>query len=471
MSWMTTYDYISLFLIDPVVRQTRRWSAFDFSDRSKRLCRVIADRIGATADHEGMVEGLVEAAFGVVRRPMDGEPSLAGDGIAPPVTAVTVQGEGEGGHEPEQERNRHDPSLTGRAGAPSGHDGALLRRLPRDGELSGNPSHGVIERFTSPVSSPRIVSRDSGSSLGSLVVDAGEGMARSIPGHNLSEPSTPEPSVNYSISEKLPADDGQGILRQRIMDVRNTNASAADKALLMHGIMNERYRQTQAAPLHHRSPQPGSPSNGTRWNFHSSQDSCQTMTDSGQELLTTRSSPPAATADDPYWLSLEDVKPTFVPAPSKIVRHGRTQSGLSETEGDDGQTALPALGCQHYKRNVKLQCSTCNRWYTCRFCHDAVEDHFLIRKDTKHMLCMLCGSAQPAGETCTHCGERTAWYYCGVCKLWDDDSRKSIYHCPDCGICRIGRGLGKDFFTARYVECLPPGRIKGDPYRDQKQEN
>lgn len=62
------------------------------------------------------------------------------------------------------------------------------------------------------------------------------------------------------------------------------------------------------------------------------------------------------------------------------------------------------------------------------------------------MLCVLCGYAQPVGEDCTNCGQRTACYYCGVCKLWDDDNTRTIYHCNDCGICRIGRGLGKDFY-------------------------
>jgi ribosomal protein L40E len=75
-----------------------------------------------------------------------------------------------------------------------------------------------------------------------------------------------------------------------------------------------------------------------------------------------------------------------------------------------------------------------------------VEDHTLVRRDTKHMLCMLCGHAQPAAQNCRRCTEQTAQYYCEICKLWDNDSKKSIYHCSDCGICRIGQGLGKDFF-------------------------
>lgn len=104
------------------------------------------------------------------------------------------------------------------------------------------------------------------------------------------------------------------------------------------------------------------------------------------------------------------------------------------------------LGCEHYQRSCKLECNDCNKWYTCRFCHDNVESHTLIRKDTRNMLCMYCGTAQSAAKDCKSCHKSMASYYCAICKLWDDDPEKSIYHCNDCGICRIGKGLGIDFF-------------------------
>jgi hypothetical protein len=65
------------------------------------------------------------------------------------------------------------------------------------------------------------------------------------------------------------------------------------------------------------------------------------------------------------------------------------------------------------------------------------------------MLCMLCGHAQPAAQYCKQCGELAAQYYCAACKLWDNDASKSIYHCNDCGICRVGKGIGKDFFHCK----------------------
>ncbi|KAI8997030.1 zinc-ribbon-domain-containing protein [Pilobolus umbonatus] len=106
------------------------------------------------------------------------------------------------------------------------------------------------------------------------------------------------------------------------------------------------------------------------------------------------------------------------------------------------------LGCSHYQRKCKLEANCCGKIYTCRFCHEENEDHAIIRTETKNMLCMLCSTLQPVGQTCNKCGEQVARYYCDICKLWDDDPVKSIYHCHECGICRKGKGLGQD-----YIHC------------------
>ncbi|OAJ44496.1 hypothetical protein BDEG_27718 [Batrachochytrium dendrobatidis JEL423] len=109
------------------------------------------------------------------------------------------------------------------------------------------------------------------------------------------------------------------------------------------------------------------------------------------------------------------------------------------------------LGCKHYQRATKLQAHCCGRWFSCRFCHDEVSDHNIIRTFTTTMMCMYCNTVQPAGQTCINatCGKKVALYYCHECKLWDNDPKKSIYHCKDCGICRIGKGLGQDYFHCK----------------------
>ncbi|QSZ33213.1 hypothetical protein DSL72_002801 [Monilinia vaccinii-corymbosi] len=236
----------------------------------------------------------------------------------------------------------------------------------------------------------------------------------------------------------LPADDGMGALRQRIKYIQAMDTPTEQKALLMHQLLTQGY--TEAHELFNaknyvpttasdktisqeRPVTPGSLSSFI-WQMNGALD------------------PAPATEIHTFHLSPGDLMRTYAPLDPPEVDD-------ESEESENTEDSIPKLGCKHYKRNVKLQCSTCDRWYTCRLCHDEVEDHILIRHDTKNMLCMICGCAQRAGEFCVECGERTAWYYCGVCKLWDNDPKKSIYHCNDCGICRKGRGLGKDFFHCK----------------------
>ncbi|TPX66079.1 hypothetical protein SpCBS45565_g04713, partial [Spizellomyces sp. 'palustris'] len=122
------------------------------------------------------------------------------------------------------------------------------------------------------------------------------------------------------------------------------------------------------------------------------------------------------------------------------------------------------LGCKHYQRAAKLQAHCCGKWYTCRFCHDEVSDHNIVRNLTSTMMCMYCSTVQPAGRDCanTRCGKRVAKYYCPECKLWDDDPRKNIYHCHDCGICRIGKGLGQDYFHCKRCNVCMAISLKGN---------
>lgn len=69
----------------------------------------------------------------------------------------------------------------------------------------------------------------------------------------------------------------------------------------------------------------------------------------------------------------------------------------------------------------------------------------LCRSKTNKMLCMFCKTEQPIGQRCANkdCAELLSQYYCGVCKFWDNDHNKDIFHCDKCGICRVG--LKEDF--------------------------
>nr|GMC75843.1 zinc finger protein BRUTUS-like At1g74770 [Ipomoea batatas] len=105
------------------------------------------------------------------------------------------------------------------------------------------------------------------------------------------------------------------------------------------------------------------------------------------------------------------------------------------------------FGCKHYKRNCKLLAPCCNKLYTCIRCHDELTDHSLDRRTITEMMCMKCLLIQPIGPNCSTptCNKLSmARYYCRICKLFDD--AKQIYHCPYCNLCRVGKGLGIDYF-------------------------
>lgn len=254
-----------------------------------------------------------------------------------------------------------------------------------------------------------------------------ESLTPTPPLPSISPPEGPMPTLNQPlgtlVSEEsspvksfaLPEDDGQIILRQKLVEISKLNISERERATLMHLLMSEKYNASRipvdtvglgSLPLSNLS-------------------------------LVTAEEPDVPQVDNPYKLSPQDTIKTYYTGPNP-------------------SSELPAreLGCSHYRRGVKLQCSTCERWHTCRFCHDENEDHVLVRRGTKNMLCMHCGRAQPVGQDCRYCGIRSARYYCDkVCILaiafrrkihssyieyqicsWEPDTDNiSIYDSVNCG--------------------------------------
>jgi len=104
------------------------------------------------------------------------------------------------------------------------------------------------------------------------------------------------------------------------------------------------------------------------------------------------------------------------------------------------------LGCAHYPRQAKIRAPCCGRFFTCRLCHDAHQGHKIDRYAIKEMMCMHCFTVQNVAQFCKNeaCGKKLAKYYCDICHLFSD-AEKSIFHCNDCGLCRVGKGLGIDY--------------------------
>jgi len=422
-------NLVADFLISPVLRQARRFSGntihridpvtsqhtrSEIAPHNEEPAAEVAEPIDtvSAADEEGSVSG----------RPLVASPIQENGGLEEQLAAFERSRAGRGSMDPPSAIPSHLASFSS-------------ERMNIDDDVSDNPSFGIPSRFqtSSPTNtsfsttsqnqrnSPRDVSRRS-------TEDTTQ--------------STPAGGTTRQRTGSLPEDDGMKDLRRRIIKIQEMDISTSERARLMHNLLTEGYSQSQIS-LHAKSPPrahspasmisqdrpitPGSLSSFSFW---------QTSTNDTPPLFSLSSS------DHIFHLSQDDLKPTY--APVKIIPAPNSDSGDS-----DDTELVQSLGCRHYKRNVKLQCFTCGGWYTCRLCHDEVEDHVLNRKETRNMLCMLCGCAQRASDLCTNCGERAAYYYCGICKLWDNDIDKSIYHCADCGICRVGRGLGKDYIHCR----------------------
>ncbi len=406
---------VSDYLINPVLRQARRFSRPNQEADQVPLSAQIRP---SGTHHEGAIEDIAESLEGLGGPIYQGSASISGEVLtsSPIAEDEGLEAELEAGSLPSAPVTvRADRSLPALPVIPlrseSGHIDipGRFRTSSVNSAPFNTQSHNELTATMSPAEGP---SRRS-------TLDS-------------TNPSAEMPNRNGS----LPEDDGMGALRQQIITIQSMDVPAQQKARLMHQLLTRGHQE--AYKMFHPKRQPIQASlidmiSQERPEESSSLSSFLWQMNGAEE-------PTPTNQHYTYHLSPNDLQPTYAP-PSLADNDEDCDVDINDVE--------QMLGCKHYRRNVKLQCSDCARWYTCRLCHDEVEDHILNRKATINMLCMICGCAQRAGEFCVSCGERSAWYYCSVCKLWDNDSNKSIYHCHDCGICRKGRGLGKDFFHCK----------------------
>ncbi|UQC74052.1 CHY zinc finger [Colletotrichum lupini] len=305
----------------------------------------------------------------------------------------------------------------------------VLRQARRFSEISRSTFVSERDSSSDPVAVPSDV--NSPATRHAIVAPPESTPARSLdiatlpPTVDDEHPQSPAPLIqsppSYTMAamppttrESLPADDGMGAMRKRLLDIQSQDIAADDKARLMHEALMEGYRKSRDAPRQGNAPAASVIAAGEAWEQSVPIAPLESLK-FWQHAIGEPSSP------EKFILTADDVRPTYAAAK------------LATREEPEGAVIL---GCQHYRRNVKLQCSTCAKWYTCRFCHDAVEDHTLVRKETKNMLCMLCATPQKASDVCVNCGETAARYYCNMCKLihqkcYDEHMLRS-YKCPIC---------------------------------------
>lgn len=128
---------------------------------------------------------------------------------------------------------------------------------------------------------------------------------------------------------------------------------------------------------------------------------------------------------------------------------------LSQTYFQEG-----IFGCKHYKRNCKVKAPCCQQFYTCRRCHDeSVTGHKINRYQIQEMMCFFCSTIQPVAQNCAHCHKVMAKYFCPVCKFWDDDEKKVIWHCEQCGLCRVSTNHAQEHCNLCNC-CMPIGHTE-----------
>jgi RING finger/CHY zinc finger protein 1 len=98
--------------------------------------------------------------------------------------------------------------------------------------------------------------------------------------------------------------------------------------------------------------------------------------------------------------------------------------------------------CDHYQRHVSLFAPCCQQWFNCHRCHNQEANHELVRSEVTLIKCRECSTEQPVSDKCINlecvCAERFDLSYCRLCLIWSNNPDLPIYHCDDCGICRIG---------------------------------
>ena len=436
-------QYISSFLIEPVVRQARRFSRPADDSPPFRPPRSPPDDGTATQQGEPVasdVDTVEDFPSLDLDRGQLQQDAGSGNEDLHPATAIHELGDGES--------QDHGSDQVGLTLASPQVDRAMNTELGRNAPNHYSEAIDADRNSIHPPNSARdrLVSDTSSlNNSGPPIVDPTMSPADYVAMSDTSQTSRDrgESGGSQSLDGTLPADDGMSDMRQRIIAIQRTDSSSEEKARLVHGLMTERHNASQSSLL--------APNVQFSGSVHSSDRPFTPMSPESMNSLEKPMSPPTSSASstdpaNPFNLSSADFKPTYWKDPQQLVKDSEHDETSSQSEDDS-----KALGCDHYKRNIKLQCSACYRWYTCRFCHDEVEDHMLNRRETKNMLCMLCGRPQPASGECAQCGHHAAWYYCDICKLWDDSPDKRIYHCSECGICRIGEGLGKDFFHCKVI--------------------
>lgn len=134
-------------------------------------------------------------------------------------------------------------------------------------------------------------------------------------------------------------------------------------------------------------------------------------------------------------------------------RRARNARGLSKEARKNED------GCVHYRRRCRIVTPCCGEVCWCRHCHAEKRQHELDRMAIKEVVCSHCHKRQVRASNCVSCDVLFGNYYCGTCNFWDDDGHeKKVFHCDECGICRVGGR--ENFFHCQTCGCCYPTELQ-----------
>lgn len=130
-----------------------------------------------------------------------------------------------------------------------------------------------------------------------------------------------------------------------------------------------------------------------------------------------------------------------------------------ESDHTDTEISNNNHTCTHYNVLCKFISPCCNKYYSCRHCHNDNENHEIDRYSIKNVICNVCSIIQPISNKCINCNTTFGTYFCSKCNFIDTPNEsKNYYHCDHCNICRVGNST--QFFHCTECNCCLHIKLK-----------
>ncbi|KAL9116655.1 MAG: hypothetical protein Q9187_006821 [Circinaria calcarea] len=340
--------FISSFLVEPVVRQARRFSRPSISNESARREESPSLHGHGHSDNSDAMASPQEIEHQVLdfeNDPSFQDPSISGQPVVLSPTSEI------GGLEAElQALQRLQSSSSGTLDLQNPNSGRARTNSRLEDGSSSNPLHRIAERFRSANTShsSSIYSLDNPD----MTPVEGSALSRRYTGQESSRRGTG--SYNSKMAdEMLPADDGMGTMRRRIIEIQKSELPTTDKSRLIHELMTHEYSLSQSslhASNHARTRSPASLRSQDR---PLTPNSGHSICDIGRTTSPPTSQSSATDTDSPIYVSPEDLKPTYYSKPplSELSRSTETATSDQHRSSTDQEEDKVPLGCAHYRRN------------------------------------------------------------------------------------------------------------------------